>query len=128
MSALGDWAEKAALDWLLLGATPTRPASLTCHLYTTDPADDDSGTECALTGYVAETVTFAAATSGTGVTSNDIVVTFADVSSGSASITHVAIKDNASNLLFHGALSVARTHSAAAPITFAVGDLICSLA
>ena len=51
MSQLSDYAENAALDWLMGGATPTRPSARYLALFTAAPSDSGGGTEMSGGGY-----------------------------------------------------------------------------
>jgi len=70
MAALSDYAEKLLLDWAMTTGSATRPTAWYVALYTAAPSDSGGGTEVSTGGYARQAVTFAAATSPGGTTSN----------------------------------------------------------
>lgn len=130
MSQLSDWAEKACLDWLLGGATPTRPSARYLALFTAAPSDSGGGTEMSGGGYARQAVTCDAATSGAGITSNSNSITFTISGVDPAAFTHAGVFDAVSggNLLFHGPLVASKDLGDGDSINFAIGDLDFTLA
>jgi len=72
MAALSDWSETNVLDWLMGGATPTRPTARYLALYTAAPNDAGGGTEVSTGGYARQALTCGAASAGT--CSNSVAV------------------------------------------------------
>ena len=113
MSAFSSFLEAAVINYLR-GTDMTAPVSLTLHLYTSDPKDDDSGTEVAGgigVGYVAQTIVLTAPGTivGTGSsTHNDATIIFGPATGAWGSITHWAIKSPSLQLLIHGAFLAAK--------------------
>lgn len=130
MAALSDYAEKLLLDWLMTNGSATRPTNWYVALYTAAPNDAGGGTEVSGNGYSRQSVTFAAATSGAGTTSNtgDVVFTAAGGSWGT--ITHIGIFDasTAGNLLWHGALTASKTVADGDTLQFSTGNIDLTLA
>lgn len=130
MAALSDYSEKLLLDWLMTNGTATRPTNWYVALYTAAPNDAGGGTEVSGNGYSRQSVTFAAATSGAGTTSNtgDVVFTAAGGSWGT--ITHIGIFDasSAGNLLWHGALTASKTVADGDTLQFSTGNIDLTLA
>lgn len=126
---LSDYAEKAALDWLLLGATPTRPSAIYLGLFNVTPSDTGGGTEVVGGGYTRQAATFAATTSGTGQTSNTNTVTFTANGANWGAVVGLGLYDAASggNLLFYGPLLVSKTISDTDSFTVPPGNLTISL-
>ena len=130
MAALSDHAEKLILDWMMTAGTAARPSAWYVALYTAAPSDAGGGTELSGSGYAREAVAFAAATSGTGTTSNTGVVIFTADGGDWGSVTHMGIHDASSsgNLLWHGALAAAKTVLDGDSLEFAVGNIDLTVA
>lgn len=128
MASLSDWSEIALLDWLNGGASPTRPTTRHLALFTAAPNDAGGGTEVSAGGYARQAVTFAAAASG--ATANDAPVSFTASGAGYGTVTHIGIFSASSggNLLWHGAMTASRTVNDGDTLTFATGDIDCTLA
>lgn len=130
MSALSDYSEKLVLDWLMTTGSATRPTSWFVALFTAAPSDSGGGTEVSTGGYTRKSVTFNAASSPGGTTSNSGVVTWTASGANYGTVTHVGIFDasTAGNLLWHGALSASKTVNDGDTIQFAAGNLTLTLA
>lgn len=130
MSQLSDWSEKALLDWLMGGATPTRPTTRYLALFTAAPSDSGGGTEMSGGGYARQAVTCDAATSGAGTCSNSNAPSFTISGVDPAAFTHVGVFDAVSggNLLWHGALTQSKDLGDGDTINFAIGELDFTLA
>ena len=128
MSQLSDWAENAALDWFMGGASPTRPTTRYLALFTAAPNDAGGGTEMSGGGYARQAVTCGAASGGTCSNSNAPSFTISGVNP--APFTHVGIFDASSggNLIWHGALTASKDLDDGDSINFAVGELDFTLA
>lgn len=125
MAALSDHAEKLILDWMMTAGAATRPTAWYVALYTAAPSDSGGGTELSGSGYARESVTFSAATSGAGTTSNTGAVVFTADGGDWGSVTHMGIHDAVSggNLLWHGSLAAAKTVADGDTLEFAVGNI-----
>ena len=130
MAALSDHAEKLILDWMMTAGTATRPTAWYVALYTAAPSDAGGGTELTGSGYAREAVAFAAATSGTGTTSNTGAVIFTADGGDWGSVTHMGIHDASSggSLIWHGALAAAKTVADGDTLEFAVGNIDLTVA
>ena len=130
MAALSDYAEKLLLDWMMTTGSATRPTAWYVALYTAAPSDAGGGTEVSGSGYSRQSVTFDAATSGAGTTSNTGAVTFTAAGGNWGTITHIGIHDASSggNLLWHGTLTVSKTVSDGDTIQFATGNIDLTMA
>lgn len=130
MAALSDYSEKLILDYLMTTGSATRPTNWYVALYTAAPSDSGGGTELSGSGYAREAVTFAAATSGAGTTSNSGAVVFTADGGDWGSVTHMGIHDATSsgNLLWHGALAAAKTVLDGDSLEFAVGNIDLTVA
>ena len=130
MAALSDYSEKLILDYLMTTGSATRPTNWYVALYTAAPSDSGGGTELSGSGYARESAAFAAATSGTGTTSNSGAVVFTADGGDWGSVTHMGIHDASSsgNLLWHGALAAAKTVLDGDSLEFAVGNIDLTVA
>lgn len=130
MSALSDYAEKLVLDWMMTAGAVTRPTAWYVALYTAAPSDSGGGTEVSLGGYTRKSVTFNAASTPGGTTSNSAVVTWTAAGAAFGTVTHVGIFDasTAGNLLWQGALSTSKTVNDGDTIQFSAGNLTLTLA
>lgn len=152
MAAMSDYFENHLLDWLfrgqalgINGATAeagSGPTNLYLALFTSGPTDASGGTEVSTagTGYgrvaVASTLanwaatqaigTIDVSTGSSGTTSNNIAITFGAPVLAWGTVSHFGIMDAsaAGNVIFWGALTVAKTvnQGDAAP-SFAAGSL-----
>ena len=130
MAALSDYAEKLVLDWLMTTGSATRPTAWYVALYTAAPSDSGGGTEVSGSGYSRQAVTFDAATSGAGTTSNTGAVTFTASGGDWGTITHVGIHDasTSGNLLWHGALTTSKTIADGDTLEFSIGNIDLTVA
>lgn len=130
MSALSDYSEKLLLDWLMTTGSATRPTSWYVALYTAAPSDSGGGTEVSGNGYSRQAVTFAAASTPGGTTSNTGAVSFTASGGSWGSITHIGIHDasTSGNLLWHGGLTTSKTVGDGDTIEFAIGNIDLTIA
>lgn len=130
MAALSDYAEKLLLDWMMTTGSATRPTAWYVALYTAAPSDSGGGTEVSGAGYARQSVTFDAASSPGGTTSNSADVSFTAVGGDYGTVTHMGIFDAASsgNLLWHGVLSASKTVEDGDTITFSAGNIDLTMA
>lgn len=127
MTALANWAENAALDWLLGGATPTRPTTRYLALHTADPTEAGTTGELSGLGYARQAITFGAASSGAAA--NTSTHTFTASGGNWGSVTHCSIWDavTGGNCIYKGALTTARTINSGESATVAAGAITASL-
>ena len=131
MAALSDVAEKLLLDWLMTSGTATRPTAWYVALYTAAPSDSGGGTEVSTGGYARQSVTFAAASSPGGTTSNSGTVSFTASGADYGTVTHIGIHSASSgsgNLLWHGAMTASKTIADGDTLEFSVGNIDLTLA
>jgi hypothetical protein len=130
MAALSDHAEALLLDWLMTTGTATRPTNWYVALYTAAPSDSGGGTEVSTGGYARQAVTFAAASSPGGTTSNSGTVSFTASGADYGLVTHIGIFDNVSggNLLWHGAMTASKTIADGDTLEFSAGNIDLTLA
>ncbi len=130
MAALSDYSEKALLDWLMGGATPTRPSARYIALFTAAPADSGGGTEVTGSGYARQSTVFEAASSPGGTTQNSGAASFTAAGGNWGAVTHMAILDavTAGNMLWHGAMTTSRIVNDGDTLTFSIGNIDLTLA
>ena len=130
MAALSDHSEALLLDWLMTNGSATRPTAWYVALYTAAPSDSGGGTEVSGNGYAREAVTFAAATSPGGTTSNTGAVSFTASGGDWGSITHIGIHDaeTGGNLLWHGAMTASKTVADGDTLEFSIGNIDLTIA
>ena len=120
MSGMSDFFEQATLDWVLT------QGPFYVGLFTSDPADDNSGTECTGTPYARQVATFTRVDS---TISNSALITFPESTNSWGVITHFAVFDAVSggNQLWHGALTASKTVEAGETLTFPSSELTATL-
>ena len=130
MAALSDHAEKLLLDWLMTTGSATRPTSWYVGLFTAAPSDSGGGTEVSGNGYAREAVTFAAASSPGGTTSNTGNVSFTASGGNWGTITHIGIFNASSsgNLLWHGAMTASKIVNDGDTLQFSTGNIDLTIA
>ena len=130
MANISAYGEKAMLDWVLGGATPTQPASRYVALSLGTPTSVTGSEVQAASGYLRQTGLFGAAASPAGSASNTAAMTFGPFSS-SAAIQGVMVWNTASinsgSMLWYGTLQTARTVLAGDSLVIDVGQLIITL-
>ena len=144
MSAMSDFLENKIIDQLFRGQAAPTTTTLHVGLLTTAPSDSGGGTEASGGSYARVAVTSSltnwagtqsagstTASSGTGgQTSNNAAITFPTPTAGWGTVTHFGIYDAASggNLLFWGALTIAKTINQADTVTFPAASLSITFA
>jgi hypothetical protein len=130
MAALSDHSEALLLDWLMTTGSATRPTAWYVALYTAAPSDSGGGTEVSGNGYSRQAVTFAAATSPGGTTSNTGDITFTAAGGDWGTITHIGIHDASSggNLLWHGVMTASKTVADGDTLQFSTGNIDLTIA
>lgn len=130
MSALSDYSEKLLLDWMMTTGSATRPTAWYVALFTAAPSDSGGGTEVSTGGYARQAVTFSAASTPGGTTSNSNTVSFTASGANYGTVTHVGIFDavSAGNLLWHGALTASKTVNDGDTLEFTAGNIDLTLA
>jgi hypothetical protein len=132
MAAIGAFAEKLALDFLLRGATAGLPAAWGVGLSLGVPTSVSGSEITTGSGYARITASFGAAASPAGSATNATAMTFGPFSSA-ASITGIQVWDtvlslNSGNMLWYGTLTTARTVGPGDSLVIAAGALIITLA
>ena len=127
MSAFSNYLENKVLLHVFGGSAYSAPATLYLALYTSDPGDGNTGTECSGTAYARQTIAF---TVVTDTASNSAAVEFPVAGSSWGTITHVGILDalTSGNLLAHGALTASKAIASGDVFRVEIGDLDITLA
>ena len=131
MAAASDYLENKLLDHSLGKAAYTMPTTVYVGLHTGSPLDDASGAnEVSTSGsaYVRKAAGWASASGGSS--STNVTITFDAATSNWGSISHIGIYDasSAGNLLFHGAVTTAKTIETGDTFQISSGNLTISLA
>ena len=132
MAAASDYVEDRTLDfWLKANSqSTTAPSTVYVALFTSNPADDASGTEVSTSGtaYVRKAVTFGTVSGGS--VSNSANVTFDAATASFGTVSHLGIFDASSsgNLLFHGALDASKSIDTGDTFQITTGNLTVTMA
>lgn len=144
MSAMSNYLENALVDQLFRGQSAPTTSTLYVGLLTSAPNDAGGGTEVSGGSYARVAVSSSlanwagtqsagstVASSGTGgQTSNNGAITFPTPTAGWGTVTHFGIYDasTSGNLLFYGALTIAKTINEADTVTFPAASLSITFA
>lgn len=136
MSQMSDYLEGQLRTHIFRTGSFTKPSVLAIALCTSAPTDASTGAtlpEVANAGaYARQTLNpldanWTAPDATGGLTDNAIAITFPTATASWGTVTHVAILDSATygagNMLFYGALDVAKTVNVGDTFKFAIGDL-----
>ena len=128
MAEISNYLENALINVTLRATSYTAPTTVYVALYTSDPTDADTGTECSGTSYARQSVTFSSPSNG--ATSNSAAVEFPQAGGSWGTITHIGIRDasTAGNLLYHTALDASKTIATGDVFRIATGSLSVTLA
>jgi hypothetical protein len=128
MAEFSNFLENALINATLRNTSYTSPATVYVALYTSDPTDADTGTECSGTSYARQSVTFGAPSNG--ATTNSAAVEFPQAGGSWGTITHIGIRDalTTGNLLYHTALDASKTIATGDVFRIASGSLSVTLA
>ena len=128
MAEMSNYLENALINVTLRATSYTAPTTVYLALYTTDPTDADTGTECSGTSYARQAVTFGAPSNG--VSTNSAVIDFPQAGGAWGTITHIGIRDalTVGNLLYHTPLDASKTIATGDVFRVASGSLSVTLA
>jgi hypothetical protein len=128
MSEMSNYLENALINATLRNTSYTSPTTVYLALYTTDPTDADTGTECSGTSYARQSITFGAPSHG--VSTNPAAIEFPQAGGSWGTITHIGIRDasTAGNLLYHTPLDASKTIATGDVFRVAIGSLSVTLA
>ena len=127
MAELSNYLENKLLDHVLRNTSYNSPTTVYVGLYTSDPADDNSGTEVSGGSYARQILSVTTATAGIVTSSAD--VTFPQATAAWGTISHIGLLDavTAGNLLMHTALTTSRDVEVGDVLKIATGSLTASL-
>lgn len=127
--SFSDTFETRVLTWVFTNSAATRPTAWYLALFTSDPADDASGTEVSTTGtaYARQSATFTVS-GDTATTSAAIEFPTATASYGT--VSHVGVFDASTggNLIAHAALTTSKAIDTGDVFRVPTGDLDITLA
>ena len=107
--SLSNTFETTVLTWLLTSSAATRPTAWYVALFTSNPAEDASGTEVSTSGtaYARQSVTF---TVSGNTASNSAAIEFPTATASYGTVTHVGVFDASSggNLIAYAALTTSK--------------------
>ena len=107
--SLSNTFETTVLTWLLTNSAATRPTAWYVALFTSNPAEDASGTEVSTTGtaYARQSVTFSVPGN---TASNTAAIEFPTATASYGTVTHVGVFDasSAGNLIAYAALTTSK--------------------
>lgn len=125
---MSNYLENALINATLRNTSYTSPSTVYVALFTSDPTDAGSGTECSGGAYARQSATFAAPSDGASSISAD--VEFPQATGAWGTITHFGIFDASSsgNLLYHGALTASKTIATGDVLKITSSNLTVTLA
>jgi len=128
MAEMSNYLENALINVTLRATAYTAPTTVYLALYTTDPTDADTGTECSGTSYARQSITFGAPSNG--VSTNSAAIEFPQAGGAWGTITHIGIRDalTVGNLLYHTPLDTSKTIATGDVFRIASGSLSVTLA
>jgi len=128
MAEMSNYLENALVNATLRNTAYTSPSTVYLALYTSDPTDADSGTECSGTSYARQLITFGAPSNG--VTTNSAAIEFPQAGGAWGTISHIGIRDasTSGNLLYHTPLDASKTIATGDVFRVAIGSLSVTLA
>lgn len=127
MAELSDYLENKLLDHVLRNVSYTSPTTVYVGLYTSDPGDDNTGTEVSGGSYARQILSVTTATAGIVTSSTDI--TFPQATGSWGIISHIGLLDSltSGNLLMHTALTTTKTIETGDVLRISSGDLTAAL-
>lgn len=127
MAELSNFLENKLLDHVLRSENFTSPTTVFVGLFTSDPGDDNTGTECTGGAYARQILSVTTATGGIVTSSAD--VNFPQATTAWGTISHLGLLDavTSGNLLMHTPLTTSRVIETGDVIKIATGSLTASL-
>lgn len=122
MSSISDYLEARIINFWLRGTDYTPPAAVYLALFTQVSTDDDTATEVAGGSYARQEVTFSDPATGTGLTTNETVMTFSALPACTVIAGGVYDAATGGNLLIHGNFSAPRIVSAGRDFVVGIGE------
>jgi hypothetical protein len=127
MSEFSDYLEDKLLDITLKNGATYTVATPYLALFTSDPTDAGSGTECSFSGYARQTMSFG--TIASGAVSTDATINFPALVGADITVTHIGVYDAATsgNLLYHTILDASKLLQVDDIMSFASGGVTVTL-
>ena len=118
--------ETRVLTWVFTSGSATRPTAWYVALFTTNPAEDASGTEVSGGGYARQSATF---TVSGNTASNSGAIEYPTATAGYGTVSHVGVFDASSggNLISYAALTTSKTIETGDVLRIPAGDLDITL-
>ena len=109
MAELSNYLENKLLDHVLRNTSYNSPTTVYVGLYSSDPSDQNTGTEIDGGSYARQILNVTTATNGIVTSSAD--VTFPQATSSWGTVSHIGLLDavTSGNLLMHTALTTSKT-------------------
>ena len=128
MAEMSNYLENALVNGTLRATTYPAPTTVYLALYTSDPTDADTGTECSGTSYARQSVTFGAPSNG--ASTNSAAIEFPQAGGSWGTIAYVGIRDalTSGNLLYHTPLDTSKTIANGDIFKITAGNLSVTLA
>ena len=125
---MSNFLENSLINGTLRGTTYTAPTTVYLALYTTDPTDADTGTECSGTSYARQAITFGAPSNG--ASTNSAAIEFPQAGGSWGTIAYIGIRDALTNgnLLYHTPLDASKTIATGDVFRIATGSLSVTFA
>ena len=123
MAAMSTYLANKLLDHTLKNTSYSPPATVYIGLYTSNPDNDNSGTEVSGNNYSRTAMAFSSASAK--ATSNSAAVVSAVASGSWGTVTHFGILDasTSGNLLYYGAFTASKTITSGEAAYFAAGEI-----
>jgi hypothetical protein len=127
MAELSNYLENKLLDHVLRNVSYNSPTTAYVGLYTSNPDEDNSGTEVSGGSYARQVLSVSAASGGIVTSSAD--VTFPQATASWGTISHIGILDalTSGNLLMYTALTTSKTIDEGDILKISTGSLTASL-
>jgi hypothetical protein len=127
MAEFSNYLENKVLDHVLRNTSYTSPTTVYVGLFTSDPTDAGSGTECTGSAYARQTLSVTTASGGIVTSSAD--VTFPQATGSWGTITHLGLLDalTSGNLLMHTPLTTSKSIDNGDILKISSGNLTVTL-
>jgi len=127
MAEFSNYLENKVLDHVLRNTSYTSPTTVYVGLFTSDPTDAGSGTECTGSAYARQSLSVTTASGGIVTSSAD--VTFPQATGSWGTISHLGILDalTSGNLLMHTPLTTSKTIDNGDILKISSGNLTVTL-
>jgi hypothetical protein len=127
MAELSNYLENKLLDHVLRGTSYTSPTTVYMGLYTSDPGEDNTGTEVSGGSYARQVVSVTTASDGIVTSSAD--VQFPQATADWGSVSHIGLLDalSSGNLLMYTALTTTKLIETGDIFKVAAGSLTAQL-